>query len=239
MLLKRSMLHENRTFIFMRKCVVSALVGIFSFSYLKAQTKNVWGGAGWFAAGYTVLTGHESLREALEAKGLSLSRSLSGFLIGGGGGAYLGRVFVGGYGEAVSGEKLNGGYGFFRMGYFWRLGNRFILLPMIGIGGGGYTFTVSGRPAQVDFSQAIEPGSGIPPRSLSAGGAKGSVSLALQYFNKAFMIGFEAGYGRSLSEFQEWETAGISLQNGPNITPQQLYFRLLIGGGGFVLEGKN
>ncbi|MCS6895136.1 MAG: hypothetical protein NZZ60_03175 [Bacteroidia bacterium] len=223
----------------MRKCVASALVGILSLSCLEAQTQKVWGGAGWVGAGYTVLTGHDGLREALEAKGLSVSRSLSGFLIGGGGGAYLGRVFVGGYGEVVSGEELNGGYGFFRMGYFWRLGNRFILLPTVGIGGGGYAFTVSSRPEQVDFSQAIEPGSGIPPRSLSAGGAKGSISLALQYFNKGFMIGFEAGYGRSLSGFRDWETAGISLQNGPNITPQQLYLRLLIGGGGLALEGEN
>ncbi|MEN3040371.1 MAG: hypothetical protein ABDH66_02370 [Bacteroidia bacterium] len=222
----------------MKRIAVLCWVGILSFSYLGAQSRKAWGGVGWFSGGYTILTGHEALREAVQAKGLSISSSLPGFLIGGGGGAYLGRLFIGGHGEAIVGGEVSGGYGFFRMGYFWRLGSRFIVLPTLGIGGGGYTFVLSNRPDRIGFSQAIEPSGGVPPRSLSTGGAKGNLNIALQYINKGFMAGLEVGYGQSLGAFQEWETAGISLQNGPKINPQQLYIRLLVGGGGLVSEGE-
>ncbi|MCX8112880.1 MAG: hypothetical protein N3E49_06795 [Bacteroidia bacterium] len=216
----------------MRK-VASLLVGsAAALSLAAAQSRSIGGGAGWFSIGYTVLSGHNALRDALRANGLSVPASPSGIIVGGGGGGYLSRIFLGGYGEAIIGGDLGGGYGLFRLGYLWRLGSRLVILPTVGIGGGRYGFTVSNRPEEVSFVQAIDPAGGIPPRTLSTSGIIGGLGLSLQYFSaKGPMVGLELGYSRGLGGFEDWGAAGVDLRNGPEITPTQLYVRLLVGGG--------
>jgi|GEM_PF-1718347 len=200
---------------------------------LYAQSRSGWGGAGWFSLGYGTLSGHDKLRSVAEANGLSVAKSPASVLVGGGGGGYLGRVFVGGTGEALVGKDLSGGLGLFQLGYFWRFGEKLVLLPMVGVGGAGYTFALKGRPNDLPFTDAVSPSGGIPPRSLSASGTIGGLTLALQYFTmKGTVLGIEAGYDRALSKFSSWSTAGIDLKNGPEITPQRFYVRISVGGGG-------
>lgn len=123
------------------------------------------------------------------------------------------------------------GAGFGVVGYFWRLRERWILMPLVGVGGGGYTFFVQGRPAEAPFDQATT-GGGLPPRSFSTGGVLGNGAVVLQYFStKGFMLGLQGGYEQALSSLREWSAAGISLQGGPSVQPQRFYVRLLLGGG--------
>lgn len=196
-----------------------------------AQSRSGWGGAGWFHAGYGAVSGYKALRDAVTANGLSLPSSASAILIGGGGGAYLGRIFVGGSGETFLGGPVGGGSGSFQLGFFWRFGQKLLVLPTVGVGGAGYTFVVGNRPGEAEFSQAV--GTGVTPKSLSTGGVVGNGGLALQYFSsKGLLLGLQAGYERALGEWRDWSSAGITLTNGPAVTPQRFYVRLLVGGGG-------
>ncbi len=195
-------------------------------------------GGGWFHIGYTAVQSVEGLSKALEGSTLSYSRATGAPILGGGGG-YLGRIFIGGKGEALLGSKITGGVGAGRVGFFWRVGQRLLVLPTVGVGGGGYTLYVSGRPSEVQFSQAIDSTGGIPPRSFSTSGPMGEISVALKYFSqKGYLIGLEVGYLRGLGEFSQWRTGGIDLQGGPKITPQRLSVRLLIGGGVISQRGE-
>ncbi len=214
-------------------CLMRALVGLAgSFSaLLLAQSRAAWGGGGWGFVGYTQIGGYGQLRQAVQAAGLALPSASSGVEVGGGGGGYLGRVFVGGTGSYYASKAVSGGAGFGVVGYFWRLKERWILMPLVGVGGGGYTFFVQGRPAEAPFDQATT-GGGLPPRSFSTGGVLGSGSVLLQYFtSKGFLLGLQAGYEQALSSLRDWSAAGISLQNGPSVQPQRFYVRLLLGGG--------
>ncbi len=219
----------------MSRLVVLGLVG----ALLYGQSHKALGGGGWFHIGYTAIQGVEGFSKALEGSPLSYPKATGAPIIGGGGGGYLGRIFLGGKGEGILGSKISGGVGAGQVGFFWRVGQRLLVLPTVGIGGGGYTLHVSGRPSEVPFSQAIDSTGGIPPRSFSASGPMGEISVALQYFSqKGYLIGLEVGYLRGLREFSQWRTGGIDLQGGPKITPQRLSVRLLIGGGSISQRGE-
>jgi len=178
------------------------------------------------------MSGYGRLRDSVQVAGLSLPSTATAVTLGGGGGGYLGHVFVGGTGETYLGSTVRGGMGAGLIGYFWRWKERWVLLPILGVGGAGYTFLVGGRPAEADFSQATT-GGGLPPRSFSTSGVIGTGLLAVQYFSpKGWLIGLQAGYERALSELSDWSAAGIALKRGPAITPQRFYVRFAIGGGG-------
>lgn len=210
--------------------ILMVLAGSFS-ALLLAQSRAAWGGAGWGFVGYTQIGGYARFREAIQPAGLSLPSSTSGVEVGGGGGGYLRRVFIGGTGSYYAGGAVSGGAGFGVVGYFWRFRERWILMPLVGVGGGGYTFFVRGRPAEAPFDQATT-GGGLPPRSFSTRGVLGNGAVVLQYFStKGFMLGLQGGYEQALSSLREWSAAGISLQGGPSVQPQRFYVRLLLGGG--------
>ncbi len=80
---------------------------------------------------------------------------------------------------------------------------------------------------------------GLPPRSFSIGGLVGEASVTVQYFtSKRLLLGLQVGYLRGLGSESEWSAAGITLKNGPSVTPQAFSVRLLVGGGGLSQRGE-
>jgi len=206
---------------------------------LWAQSHAGWGGAGWFHVGYGAFSGFGPFREALKASRLDYPASTGALLLGGGGGAYLGRVFVGGKGEGFLGSRLGGGMGLFTLGFFWRFGDKLVVYPAVGVGGAGYSLQVSGRPSEASFAQAIDTTGGLPPRSFSISGLVGEANVTVQYFtSKGLLLGLQVGYLRGLGSESEWSAAGITLKNGPSVTPQAFSVRLLVGGGGLSQRGQ-
>ncbi|MCS7188472.1 MAG: hypothetical protein RMJ66_01460 [Bacteroidia bacterium] len=199
-----------------------------------AQSKGMWGGAGWFMGGYTIIRGYEGFSKTLQDAGLSYPSTATAFTVGGGGGSYLGRLFLGGQGEFIFGDRLTGGSGVFLLGSPLRIKEQFIFLPALGVGGGGYTFQLEGRPSSASFQQAVS-SPGILPRELSTGGAIGEVVLSFQYlFRKGPLVGLQLGYLRALGSMKEWDSGGLKLNEGPSITPERFFARLSFGAGGIV-----
>ncbi|MDZ7846459.1 MAG: hypothetical protein U5L96_06670 [Owenweeksia sp.] len=75
-------------------------------------------------------------------------------MLGGAGYSMIDRFVIGGSGSSVLGDEVNndslkmglsGGYGTFDFGYVIVNKKRFKLFPMIGIGGGGYSLSISKR----------------------------------------------------------------------------------------------
>lgn len=206
---------------------------------LWAQSHAGWGGAGWFHVGYGAFSGFGPFRDALKPSQLDYPASTGTVVLGGGGGGYLGRVFVGGKGEGFLGNRLRGGMGLFSLGFFWRLGDRVVVYPAVGVGAAGYSLQVSGRPSEASFAQAIDTTGGLPPRSFSIGGLVGEASVTVQYFtSKRLLLGLQVGYLRGLGSENGWSAAGITLKNGPSVTPQAFSVRLLVGGGGLSQRGE-
>ncbi|MEN2992552.1 MAG: hypothetical protein ABDH91_03250 [Bacteroidia bacterium] len=205
--------------------LVGTLVGI-------VWAQGVWGGAGWFSGGYQVVTGYKPLQEVIQVRGVTMPVSVSVPTLGGGGGFFLGYVFVGGSGEAYLGGALRGGGGGFRVGYPWRLGERLLLLPTLSIGGSGYSFILRGAVEERSFSQAVDTLAGVVPRILSVKGAQGGLVLAAHYlFKQGGILGLEIGYETAIGGFKDWRAAGVRLTDGPSIAPQRFFVRLVLGGG--------
>ncbi|MCX7764766.1 MAG: hypothetical protein N2253_07750 [Bacteroidia bacterium] len=200
-------------------------VGFLLLGGLHGQGARIIGGAGWFQAGYAYVSGFDRLQNALQSQNLSIPTSSSGFTIGGGGGGYLGRIFIGGYGGGLRSAQINAGFGTFMVGPVWRLSENFLLLFTVGMGGGGYDLTAE------DKGNAPQPAP-APTRSvrLSGGGWLAQSSLMGQYFFPGgFMMGLQVGY-----EIQRWTEESGTIQDHPTVMPQRFVVRLLIGGGSII-----
>lgn len=198
-----------------------------------AYAQSGFGGSGWIQVGFSPVQGLRPFADSLKPYGLSAPASPSGFSAGIGGGGYAGRLFIGGHAEILAGKQLLSGAGVFRLGPFFRWKDRSLLIPAVGLGWNGYSVTVSGRPSDAPFSQAVWQSGGLPPRSFIIGGAAGEISLALHRVSlKGFLIGTEISYMRSISKSNDWRAAGVALNDGPTVLPQRFALRLILGRGG-------
>jgi len=217
----------------------------------EGKTKNkVYGGAGYFMMGYSGLQLDE-LNESFKLEGIpELSTGSISF---GGGGHYIFKNFIlGGEGHGLAGasaENVNyktsysAGYGFFNLGYIIWQGKAINLYPILGLGGGGATASITEKTKLTNsFNAIIED----PAREsyITSGGFLLNFSLGSDYFfagsksddyTGGFLIGIKAGYILNVTD-NDWNYHGNQLSNSPNSGLSGPYVRIVIGGGGIGIS---
>lgn len=229
------------------------LIALFVFTTgLSAQESSspkskVYGGMGYFQTGVSFLD-LDNLNTMLKDNGMpELGNASVSF--GGGGHGIIGNFILGGEGHGIVGEsglnqnyrvKYGGGYGLFNMGYVVYANPVILVYPMLGIGGGGQSVTITDRSTlPVSFSDLLE-----DPKHqsiLTKGSFLIDLSLTSNLFvfgntggnaTGGFMVGLKAGYLLELNN-DRWYIDDQELVGGPDSGISGPYFRLIIGGGGF------
>jgi hypothetical protein len=222
----------------------------FSVSYGNAQENTTSGkyngGIGYFQTGYSFFN-QSKLNDILKASGMPELEN--GSLSFGGGGHFIYKNFIiGGEGHGLRGNssvndqyRLNqsGGYGFFNFGYLVYQRSFITLYPIIGVGGGGFSVTITdktGLPG--NFNDLL-----ADPKhesTISKGGFMLNFSVGSDFFisgtgsDKAsggFIIGLRAGYLLELNK-NNWSVADEELAGGPDAGISGPFIRLTFGGGG-------
>jgi hypothetical protein len=212
------------------------------------ETGRRYGGAGFFMGG-GMLADHDGMNDALAARGLpELPSAL--VLMGSGGYFRFNRILVGGEGywslarsgsSATHETSVTGGMGFFDFGYIVASFGSLAVFPMVGLGGGGLTYTVA-RKTSGTFEQALDD----PARGarFSTGGFMGHLSIGLDHMfdmrkepNEAGgpMVGLRIGYAMQLPK-GDWSVYGSDVAGGPEVGLGGPFLRLVIGGGGMEVE---
>jgi hypothetical protein len=208
----------------------------------------LYGGIGYFQAGYSFMD-FDNFNSALVEAGIPEIGNGSVSL--GGGGHYIFRRFlIGGEGNGLIGSssvsdnysvRHGGGMGFFNAGYIVLQRPLYMVYPILGIGGGGYSVTITDRSAQSGSLQEVLDN----PRQqamLSKGSFMLNFSLGADLFVLAdrtrqgtggFIVGVRAGYLLSFDK-DEWLLDNHSLTDGTNTNISGPFIRLIIGGGGIL-----
>jgi hypothetical protein len=159
---------------------------------------------------------------------------LNNFLIGGQGAGFFSQTTKSDNSSAI----LRAGYGQASFGYLFRTNKRSVLLPVIGIGGGGMDITVGPDNSPGDFSSQLN--NPVGTMNAQAGGWFLSAELTYNYFFLAqelqgFFIGARAGYRYAPNDWK-FNCNGQSFTGSPGVNLSGPYVTILIGGGGI---GRN
>lgn len=213
----------------------------------ESSTKNhVYGGVGYFMAGYTVVD-LDNVNQSFKTAGYPELKN-SAFSLGGGGHFIFNNLIIGGEGHGVIGNTAennlyktahSSGYGFFNLGYVAYNSPSFNIYPLVGFGGGGMTVYMFEKSNLTNSFDAIlsDPGR---ETYITNGGFLMNFSLGADYFiageksgsnTGGFMIGLKAGYILDISN-KEWDFNGQKLSDGQNGSVAGPYIRIVIGGGG-------
>jgi hypothetical protein len=205
-----------------------------------------FGGYGYFLSGYQMMD-LSSMNDLLVGKGYPELQNGS-VSIGGGGYYLLNNWHIGGEGYGVPGSsaenasyKVNhgGGYGFLNVGYLvWKTPG-FMLMPVVGVGGGGITVTLREKAATTPtFEQILDdPGREV---QLNNGGFMLNFSVMAHYLvlgtkqpdvSGGFILGLKAGYILNL-DGDNWYLDDQVVSQTPASSVSGPYFTLVLGGGG-------
>ncbi len=211
----------------------------------EVKKEKVSGGTGYLMTGYSAFN-VSSVNVELGNYGYP---ELTGgsFSFGGGGHFVYRNWMLGGEGHGLSnsdasdGEyelNLKGGYGFFNAGYIIYHDRTLNLYPLVGIGGGGATVSVTRKAnIPVTFDDLLSD----PARQsqITNGGFLMNFSIGADFFVFAektedatggWLIGLKAGYVLQLND-SSWNFEGQAIQGSPAGCISGPYVRLTIGGG--------
>ncbi|MCD4736239.1 MAG: hypothetical protein K8R53_09365, partial [Bacteroidales bacterium] len=143
---------------------ISLLLILSGKNSVQSQTSTkVSGGEGYFIGGYS-LHNLSSLNDRLSTFGQP-ELNEGTISLGGGGHFILNNFMLGGEGHGLIGgnnsnadflTSYGGGYGFFNIGYVLFHTKNAIIYPMLGIGGGGLTLSITDRKKQpVNFDDLL------------------------------------------------------------------------------------
>lgn len=217
---------------------------------IKGQDANnrskAWGGIGYFETGITYFD-YSDINKLFKNAGFPELTTPS-ISMGGGGHALIANFIVGGEGHGYFGAisqndqykvSHGGGYGFFNVGYLLMNTPTTKLYPMVGLGGGSVTVSITDRNQIPDsFDQIL-----LNPARQShiyTGGFTMNFSLSSDFFvagqrteqvSGGFFVGIRAGYTLQLSG-NNWYLDEQILSDSPNSGMSGPYVRLTIGGGG-------
>lgn len=196
--------------------------------------------------------GFSAMEKALaqpSAIGTGYDVAPTGLVLGGGGGALWGRVWLGGKGfglfvDAVDSNSgttsLSGGGGGGELGYAVVATDRWLVVPFFGLGGFGYTVKVqnqSRNPMPIYANETIPGGA---EAAYTAGFLTGELGVRVTRLlpltrgasgKAGLVLGAELGYMSSLQR-GAWES-NRSVASPESAELRGGYFRLVIGGGGF------
>jgi hypothetical protein len=233
-----------------RTKLICLLITIFittaAFSQEKPAGKVAYGGVGYFQMGYAFFN-QGNLNQLLNASGMPELENGS-LSLGGGGHSIIRNFIVGGEGHGLIGNESennnykvsqSGGYGFFNLGYLVVQKPAFNVYPILGIGGGGSSVTITDkRNLPSNFGDLLA--NPNQQSNLSKGGFMLNFSLGADYFiagetndksTEGFLIGLRVGYLLELNQ-NNWSIAGQELSGGPDSGISGPFVRLTIGGGG-------
>jgi hypothetical protein len=231
---------------------ITMIMGATVFSGVFAQDDGkpaqMYGGIGYFQAGYSFID-FDDFNHALAGAGIP-EISTGSVSLGGGGHYIFRRFLIGGEGNGlVGGSSSNsnysvrhsGGMGFFNTGYMVLQRPLYTVYPILGIGGGGYSVTITDRNATSGSLQDVLDN----PRQqaeLSKGSFMLNFSLGADLFVFAdrtrrstggFIVGLRAGYLLAFDK-DEWFLDNHSLTDVTNTSISGPFIRLVIGGGGII-----
>jgi hypothetical protein len=236
----------------LKAAMIIALVFAFGSQLLAQEKKSrkLSGGMGYFMTGYS-LNDYSGINSLLKTNGYPEMKE-GGVAFGGGGHFINNNVIIGGEGNGLTGSltknstyqvKSSTGYGFFNMGYMLVHKNKFLMYPMMGLGGGGTTIAITlleDAPATFQYlledpgrESYINTGGFLMNFSLNAnlivlggGSDKGTGGL---------MAGIRLGYILDPAT-NSWKFNENKLSGSPDSGLSGFYFRITIGGGGYVAK---
>jgi opacity protein-like surface antigen len=210
---------------------------------------------GYFSLGLHV-NDMKEFQSRLDRSGVGYPAEAKNYLVIGGGGLFCGRrLVVGGEGfglispqRAGGGYRtsLSGGYGIVQVGYAVINAERFTLYPLLGFGGGAFTWRVQRDVVPSSFEETIErPEMGV---SLLNASFILQAALGADYWlrlgqgdrgTSCLVIGLRLGYTYSPFgdnwELQMYDQAS-ELAGGPTLGITGPFLRLVVGWGGL---GRN
>jgi len=207
-----------------------------------SNSGKIYGGVGYFQTGYSFFN-LNNLNDLLSSSGMPELQNGS-VSFGGGGHSIINSFIVGGEGHGLIGSSSTnaefsvsqgGGYGFFNIGYLALQKSFLTLYPILGIGGGGYSITITDRTnLPTNFNDLLA--NPQNQSTLNKGGFMLNFSLGTDFFltgdaNGGFIIGLRAGYLLELNK-NKWYIADQELAGGPDAGISGPFIRLTIGGGG-------
>lgn len=172
----------------------------------------------------------------------------TGFVFGAGGGALLNRLWVGvkGFGMIVDtpnsargSAKLSGLGAGGEVGYALVASPQWIVVPFVGVGGFGYSLSVTNAgngPLPIYAGETLARGA---EAKYTAGFLTGELGLRVSrlifWGNGGLMVGAEVGYLSALQRAAWESSSGTSAPESAELRGG--YFRLIIGGGAFSHRG--
>jgi hypothetical protein len=219
----------------------TALVGAgISIVATVALAQHEWqaGGMGYFAAGVQMLSLGE-LPGRLEEVGYGRLSSRA-FLLGGGGGGWIGRFYVGGEGYGLLGQtatgsrgevSLGGGWGTATGGYAVAEWERVRIAVFVGVGGGNISIGLRRPGAGLVFDSLLQEPRGSTRMSTGGWLLQGALGLDIQPLG-GWVAGIRLGYLLPVG----WEALtveGEALAGAPVVSPRGISVRLILGGGSF------
>ena len=212
------------------------------------ETARRYGGAGFFAFG-ALLTDQDPMNDALAARGLP--QVSSAFVTLGSAGYFrLNRLLLGGEGYAILPREgsspthettVSGGMGFFDVGYVVVSRGGLAIFPMLGLGGGGLSYSIGEKRAGGFDAVLDDPRRGA---SLTRGGFLGQIALGIDHLFDGRreatqaggpVVGLRVGYAAQLTH-GDWQVFGASVDGGPSVGLGGPFLRLVVGGGGMELD---
>ena len=182
-----------------------------------------------------------SLGNSLNQYGLPEFGAQERITFGGGGGAFINRVYFGGYGEGHAGlsasnglykAKIYGGQGLVQVGYKLMENEFFALYPTFGAGGGGTAMRIKEGPA---YAESVQGGLLQPDSRIHAGYMLLMFELNNDFYigpNKhtagSFLLGIAAGY-QLAPWVSRWKYDNRSLPELDKYDPSGFYLRLKLG----------
>gem|GEM_PF-1751717 len=209
-----------------------------------------FGGLGYASVG--LMTGGFSAMQATlsqsSALGGGYDAAPTGFVFGGGGGVLINRLWVGGKGFGMIVDtpsstrgtaSLSGGGGGGEVGYAVVASPHWLVVPFVGVGGFGYSLSVTNagsNPLPIYAGESIGRGG---ESKYTAGFLTGELGLRVSrlifWGNAGLMVGAEMGYLSALQRAAWESSSGTSAPESAELRGG--YFRLIIGGGGFSHRG--
>jgi hypothetical protein len=208
------------------------------------------GGLGYLSVG--LMTGGFSAMQNTLSQSTALGGGYdvapTGFVFGAGGGVLLNRLWVGakGFGLLVDtpnssrgSAKLSGLGGGGEVGYAVVASPHWLVVPFVGVGGFGYSLSVTNAgngPLPIYASETIGRGG---ENKYTAGFMTGELGIRVNrlifWGNAGLTVGAELGYLSALQR-AAWESStGTSAPESAELRGG--YFKLLVGGGGFSHRG--
>jgi len=210
--------------------------------------KYTYGGMGYFQTGYAIFN-HGNLNDLLKASGMPELENGS-LSFGGGGHSIIHNFIIGGEGHGLVGNtsenaryavSQSGGYGFLNLGYLILQKPSFTLYPLLGIGGGGSTVTITDKSnLPGSFNDLLA--NPKQQSNISKGSFMLNFSIGADYFVAGtksknsyggFMLGLRLGYLLEVNK-NKWDIDNQELSGGPDAGISGPFVRLTFGGGGIA-----